>query len=121
MGSFGGAHFINIDSFLYTRRQQIAALASRHQLPTIHPFRESVAAGGLMTYGPSFVDAWRQSGIYVGRILRGTKPADLHVLQPTKFELVHTIRERSWDCLDRFVHRADGLISASVWIGGPAP
>jgi putative ABC transport system substrate-binding protein len=63
-----GALFINIDSFLFDRRPQIAALAARHHVPTIHPFREYVAAGGLMSYGASFVDAWRQSGIYVGRI-----------------------------------------------------
>jgi hypothetical protein len=63
------------DSFLFARRQQIAALAARHQVPTIHSFREYVAAGGLMSYGASFVAAWRQSGTYVGRILNGVKRA----------------------------------------------
>jgi len=87
-----GALFINIDSFLFARREQIAALAARHQVPTIHPFREYVAAGGLMSYGASFVDAWRQSGVYVGRILRGVKPADLPVLQPIKFDLVINLK-----------------------------
>ena len=87
-----GALFINIDSFLFDRREQIAALAARHQVPTIHPFREYVAAGGLMSYGASFVDAWRQSGIYVGRILTGVKPTDLPVLQPVKFDLVINLK-----------------------------
>ena len=87
-----GALFINIDSFLFARREQIAALAARRQVPTIHPFREYVAAGGLMSYGASFVDAWRQSGVYVGRILRGVKPADLPVLQPIKFDLVINLK-----------------------------
>ena len=87
-----GALFINIDSFLFARREQIAALAARHQVPTIHPFREYVAAGGLMSYGASFVDAWRQSGVYVGRILRGVKPADLPVLQPIKFDMVINLK-----------------------------
>jgi putative ABC transport system substrate-binding protein len=83
-----GALFINIDSFLFARRQQIALLAARHKVPTIHPFREYAAAGGLMSYGASYVTAWRQSGTYVGRILKGAKAADLPVQQPTKFDLV---------------------------------
>lgn len=87
-----GALFINIDSFLFERRQQIAELAARHRDPTIHPFREYVAAAGLMSYGASFVDAWHQAGIYAAKIIKGAKPDDLPVLQPTKFDLVINLR-----------------------------
>jgi putative tryptophan/tyrosine transport system substrate-binding protein len=87
-----GALFINIDSFLTIRNQQIAALAARHRIPTIHPFREYAAAGGLMSYGASFAAAWRQAGSYVGKIAKGAKPADLPVLQPTKFDLTINLK-----------------------------
>jgi putative ABC transport system substrate-binding protein len=86
------ALFINIDTFLTSRDPEIAALAARHRLPTVHPFREYVAAGGLMSYGASFADAWRQSGSYVGRVVKGAKPADLPVLQPTKFDLTINLK-----------------------------
>ena len=83
-----GAVLINPDPFLLGRADRIAMLAQRQRLPTIFHLREPVAAGGLMSYGASFADAHRQAGVYVGRILKGEKPADLPVMQPTRFEFV---------------------------------
>ena len=83
-----GGLVIAPDQFLYARSGQIAARAVRHALPTIFQYRESAMAGGLMSYGDNRFASFRQAGIYVGRILKGEKPGDLPVLQPTKFELV---------------------------------
>jgi putative tryptophan/tyrosine transport system substrate-binding protein len=83
-----GTLIVSTDPYLFGRRNQIIALSARHSLPTIYDRREFAAAGGLISYGTHLADAYRQIGVYAGRILKGEKPADLPVVQPTKFELV---------------------------------
>jgi putative tryptophan/tyrosine transport system substrate-binding protein len=88
-----GALIINADPFMAgANLDRLVALATRHAIPTIYPFRTGPAAGGLVSYGADIADVRRQTGIYVGRILKGTRPADLPILRPTKFQLVINLK-----------------------------
>jgi putative ABC transport system substrate-binding protein len=86
------ALIVGQDGYFVHQRDQIAGLAARYGIPAIYAFREHVLAGGLISYASSLADAYRQVGLYVGKILNGAKPADLPVIQPTKFELIINLK-----------------------------
>ena len=86
------ALLVGVDPFFNSRRDQLITMGAKQPVPTIYFYREFAAAGGLMSYAPSLVDAYRQTGVYTGKVFKGAKPGDLPVIQPTKFEFVINLK-----------------------------